>query len=278
MATPEQVLAGHQAAVAAVRSSVLAYVQLVWRAQGSYRTEDVDRLVSLIVPRVRAGQMQTANLTAAYIASIDTVRTGRLVKPVPVDPSAVLDGRGVAASEVYRRPAVEVYTALAAGASYTDAVARGLTRLNSLAATDLQMSKVRQARASYQASGKQYFRRVLNGGSNCGLCTIASTQRYSTKVLSPIHPGCDCGVDELAANESREQVIDQALLDSTHAAITDLRGATDFGARDLGLGKTTATGRDLSDFTNLVVVRDHGEYGPTLTWRQDKFTSAAGLV
>jgi hypothetical protein len=250
-------IAGHQAAVAAVRAQVLAYVRLVWTAQGSYRTADVDRLVRLIVPRVQAGQLQVANLTAAYIASIDTVRTGRLVKPVLVTPTDVLDGRGVPAAEVYRRPAVEVYTALAAGASYSDAVARGLTRLNSLAATDLQMSKVRQARTSYQAHGKSYFRRVLNGGSNCGLCTIASTQRYRTDNLSPIHPGCDCGVDSLDASESREHVIDQALLDSTHAEIEGT------------FGESFRDGRSL-DY-RLIEIRQHGEIGDVLTWRGQHF-------
>lgn len=278
MATPEQVIVGHQRAVAAVRAHVLAYARLVWTAQGSYRDSDVDRIVSLLVPRVQAGQLQVAQLTSAFIASVDTLRSGVTVAPVPVDRDEVLNGRGIDPAEVYRRPAVEVYSALAAGASFSDASARGLVRLNSLAATDLQMSKVRQARTSYQASGRRYFRRVLNGGSNCGLCTIASTQRYRTEHLSPIHPGCDCGVDALADHESREHVIDQTLLDSTHAAVVDFRGGSDLGARDLGLGKTTARGRDLSDFTNLVIVRDHGEYGPTLSWRQDKFTSAADLT
>jgi len=257
VATPEQVIAGHQAAVAAVRAHVLAYARLVWTAQGSYRTADVNRLVALLVPRVQAGQLQTAQLTSAYIASIDTLRSGRLVKPAPVDPSEVLDGRGVPANEVYRRPAVEVYTALAAGKSFESAAAAGLTRLNSLVATDMQMSKVRQARSSYEASGVRYFRRVLNGGSNCGLCTIASTQRYRTSSLSPIHPGCDCGVDALADHESQEHVIDQAALDSAHAQIEGTFGGS---FRD---------GRSL-DY-RLIEIRQHGEIGDVLTWRGQHF-------
>lgn len=264
MATPEQMIAGHQAAVAAVRAQVLAYARLVWTAQGSYRTADVDRIVSLLVPRVQAGQLQVANLTAAYIASIDTVRTGVLVKPSPVNASEVLDGRGVPAAEVYRRPAVEVYTALAAGVSYADAVARGLTRLNSLAATDLQMSKVRQARSSYRASGKKYFRRVLNGGSNCGLCTIASTQRYRTDVLSPIHPGCDCGVDALAPHESEQHVIDQTALDAAHAQIEGT------------FGESFRDGRSL-DY-RLIEIRQHGEIGDVLTWRGQHFDGPASVA
>lgn len=249
--------------MAAVRAHVLAYARLVWRAQGSYRDADVERLVSLIVPRVRAGQLATAQLTSAYIASIDTVRSGVLVKPVPVDP-AVLDGRGVAAVEVYRRPAVEVYTALSTGASFTDAVARGLSRLDSLVSTDMQMAKVRQARVSYLATGKQYFRRVLNGGSNCGLCVIASTQRYRTESLAPIHPGCDCGVDALAPRESREHVIDQVALDSAHASIEG------------EFGQSFRDGRSL-DY-RLIEIRQHGEIGDVLTWRGQHFDGPASVA
>jgi hypothetical protein len=257
VATPEQVIAGHQAAVAAVRSQVLAYARLVWRAQGSYRTADVDRMVALLVPRVRAGQLQTANLTTAYIAAVEAARTGRLVKPVPVAPS-VLDGRGVDPVEVYRRPAVEVYSALATGASFTDAAARGLRRLESIAATDLQMAKVRQAQVSYTASGVTHFRRVLNGGTNCGLCTIASTQRYNVSDLSPIHPGCDCGVDKITDGSDADHVIDADLLERTHGAIADTFGSADRGGRDL-------------DY-RLIQIRQHGEIGDVLTWRGQHFT------
>ena len=261
--TPEQVIVGYQAAVAQVRARVLSFATTAWRAQGSYRDADVERLIALIVPRVQAGQVQVANLTSAYLASLLSLQTGATVASVPVDRAEVLNGRGVPAEVVYARPATTVYTALSRGASFTDAVAQGLTRLESIAATDLQMAKVRQSRSSMRGRVERY-RRVLTGNENCALCALASTQRYWVKDLSPIHPGCDCGVAPLAPGTRPGQVIDRAALDRVHEAV----------ANELGAGY--ADGRGV-DYRKLVTVAEHGEYGPTLTLTAHRFTDAKAL-
>lgn len=256
--SPEQILTGYQATTTEVRRRVLAFVEAAWRAQGSYRDADVRRLVALIVPRVQAGQVQIASLTAAYIAAL----TG--AQPVPVDRAEVTLGRGVAPEDVYRRPAVEVYTALAAGAPLEAAVGAGMDRLSSLAATDLQMAKVRQARTSMRRSGVQRYRRVLNGPENCALCMLASTQRYWVGDLSPIHPGCDCGVEPLPRGTQRGQVIDPDRLAAVHDAVAEKLGVAYAGGRGV-------------DYRKLVLVREHGEYGPTLTMRAHRFTNEKAL-
>lgn len=276
--SPEQYVVGYQDAVAQVRESVVTFARAAWLAQGSYRDGDVDRLVGLIVPRVQAGQVKVANLTAAYIAAVASLRDGKVVDPTPVDADEVTTGRGVPAAEVYRRPAVETYTALSAGVPFAEAVGRAVTRLESLASTDLQMARVRQARSSYRAAGRRRFRRTLTGNENCALCAVASTQRYWVEDLLPIHPGCDCGVSEILSDEPDRQVIDRALLDEVQRRAGEFAGTNDLGARDLGLGKRTASGRNLSDYTDLIITRNHGEYGPTLSWRADKFTRAADLA
>jgi len=275
--TPERVIGGYQSAVTQVRARVVAYSRAAWLAQGSYRDADVDRLVGLIVPRVQAGQVQVANLTSAYLASLASLREGTPVTPVPVDRGAVISGRGVPATEVYRRPAASMYTALSGGASFAVALNQGLTRLESIVGTDVQMAKVRQSRSSMRSHGWRFFRRTLTGNENCGLCVIASTQRYRTESLSPIHPGCDCGVAPIEQDYDPGQVINRELLEGTQSAIGDFAGTAERGARDLGLGRSTATGKRASDYTD-VMIRDHGEYGPTLTWRADKFTRAADLA
>src|SRR5690606_35578247 len=113
---------------------------------------------------------------------------------------------------------------------------------------------------------------------NCALCVIASTQRYWLADLMPIHPGCDCGVDTLPADwNPDQQIIDSDLLESTHAIIDAKLGYTDRNAGDLLVGKTDSEGRPLSDFPQLIVTRTHGEYGPTLAWRDEKFTSKADI-
>lgn len=263
--------ASYQAAVAQVRSRLLAVTGAAWAGLGSYRDADIDRLVRLVVPLVRAGQVQVANLTAAYFRQVGAT--------AGVDVAWVTGGRGVAAAEVYRRPAVTAYTALSEGKSLSAAITAGGERLASLVSTDLQLAKTHQANRSLSSSRVKSYRRVLTGSENCALCVIASTQRYRVGDLMPIHPGCDCGVDELPRGwNPDEQVIDQALLDLTHATIDAKLGATDYGARNLGLGKVGTSGNPLSDYTDLIVTREHGEYGPTLAWRDQHFTSEAQIA
>lgn len=263
--------ASYQAAVEQVRSRLLAIVGARWAGLGSYRDADIDRLVRLVVPLVHAGQVQVANLTAAYFRQVGAT--------AGVDVSVVTGGRGVPAAEVYRRPAVTTYTALSEGKSVSAAVQLGGDRLASLVMTDLQIAKVRQAQRSLDSAGVTAFRRVLTGRENCALCVIASTQRYHRGDLMPIHPGCDCGVDTLPKGwNPRVQVIDQDLLDLTHDTVAMKLGRSELSARDLGLGKTDARGNHVSDYTDLIITREHGEYGPTLAWRDHHFTSESQIA
>lgn len=259
----------YQQAVAQIRDRLLMVADRLWFNMGSYRDSDIDRLVSLIVPHVQAGQIQIANLTEAYFQAVGA-RAG-------VDVQYVTGGRGVPVDDVYRRPATTLYTALSQDVPMALAVTEGANRLGSLIATDMQMAKVRQSQRSLQSAGITAFIRVLTGSENCALCVIASTQRYRVSDLSPIHPGCDCSVDTLPPGfDPEEQVVNAELLELTHATIEQKLGGSDRGARNLGLGKTVSD-TPVSDYTDLIVTRTHGEYGPTLSWRDETFTSKAQI-
>lgn len=256
-------------AVESVRSRLLNMAGRLWSGSGAYQAADIDRIVSVVVPYVQAGQVQVANLTEAYFQQAGA-RAG-------VEFGFVTGGRGIPAVDVYRRPAVTTYTALSMGKPMALAVTEGGQRLASLVSTDLQMAKVRQAQRSLESAGFGAYQRVLSGAENCALCVVASTQRYHTGDLMPIHPGCDCGVEALPSGvDPADQIIDSDLLELTHDAI-DSRLGTDRGARDLGLGKVTSQGKPVSDYTDLIITREHSEYGPTLSWRDHKFTSAADI-
>ncbi|MCF3941328.1 VG15 protein [Gordonia tangerina] len=255
---PDAVLAGYQQAVTAVRQRVLVFAEAMWAAMPAYRDAQADQLIARLVPRVLAGQVQVANLTATYMAAMtDTT-------PVPVDREAVTMGRGVDPEQVYRRPMEQVWTGLAQGQTLDAAVAEGARRLQSLVATDMQMAKVRQSDVSLQHAKVQAYRRVLKGAKNCALCVIASTSKYYTGRLSPIHPGCDCDVAPADGGWSEDRVIAPELLEDAHGAVEQIAGIADRGGRAV-------------DYRKLLLVREHGEIGDVLTWRHQQFTSLADI-
>lgn len=256
MPTEAETILGYQAAVAAVRARLLQLSAAAWNGLGSYRDADIDRLVAMLVPRVQAGQIQVATLTAAYVAAIAGSAASGLV-----DRAAVTGGRGVPPEEVYRRPANQVYIALAEGKPFPAAVAAGLTRLVSIVATDLQMAKVRQSDASLRKAGTHYYRRVLTGGHNCAKCIIASTRRYEVGRLLPIHPGCDCGIAAVK-DSAAPLVLDPKLLDATHEQVEAFAGIENANAEG---------------YQDLIVTHEHGEMGPVLAWRGQKFTGPADI-
>jgi hypothetical protein len=274
-ATLEQLTAAHQQTTAQIRDRTLAMTAARWDASPAYRDADIDRLISQIMPQVQAGQLATATLTNAYIGQAAAL-TGT-PWGATVDRDAILGYRGVDSRDVYRRGAVTLYTALSNGSTFDAAVAYGLDRMVSIVATELQQAKNRQAQRSLEDSGFYGYRRVISGLENCALCVIASTQRYQKDTLMPIHPGCDCGVEPVRG-DGPGTVLDPDLLESTHRLIDQKLGGTDRGARDLVLDKVSSAGKPISDFTDLIVVNNHGELGPTLAWRSDRFTSAADIA
>lgn len=251
--SPEQQLSAYMSAASQVRARVMMFADTYWGSLAAYRDADINRMIDAIVPRVQAGQLQIANLTSAYVAGV-AGEAG-----IPVDPELVTGGRGVDPDVVYRRPAVAVYSELAAGKPLTDAVSAGALRLGQLVGMDMQMAKVRQFQASGLGSGINAFKRVLTGKENCAMCVIASTQRYYMADLLPIHPGCDCGVKPLKPHEEVSQAVDEALLESTHGHVEDFAGIADRSGRAL-------------DYRKLLITQEHGEHGPSLRWRGDAFT------
>lgn len=250
---------------------------MMWLSAGSWRTPDVDRLVSRIVPVVEGAKRTVAGNTAAYAQAMSSVVDGRDVPMVMMSDAELRRLRGIDPEDVYRRPATQMYTALAGGAAFPDALDQGVNRLLSIALTDLQLAKTHQSRQSFGRGGYQYTIRTLTGRENCALCVIASTQRYTIADLQPIHPGCDCGTRQISARHDPGQVIDPDLLESIHDEVATHVGHSDAGARNLGRGKTDSQGRSISDYTDLIVTREHGEIGPVLTWRDQNFTSKADI-
>lgn len=262
-ATVDRIVLGYSDAVRSTRAHVLSQVQSTWRGLGDYRDADIKQFVKRVVPVMEGGQRHVASMTDAYLAALETKVLGTPVRPIgiPTDLITTQALRGVPAHEVYTRPGVSVWTALSKGSSLDDAVQQGLTRALSIGATDLQLARTHTTQyALGQNDNVAGYRRVPGGSEVCGLCLVASTQRYHVEDLMPIHPGCSCDVEPIFGDKDPGLVIDPDRLEATHAAIADT------------FGSSSADARSPVDYRDALIVHDHGEIGPVLAVRGQNFT------
>lgn len=180
-----------------LRRAVAGAMGAAWSGLGSYNEGDVPRFLARAVPLVRAGQRQSVALTEAYLAR--SVGRG----PMGLDPEKLLRQlrNGTPPDEVYRRPFVTVWTALGAGKAWGDAVAEGLDRATSAAATDVQLASRQALRDVGNADEAILGYQRVPDGNACEFCLLIADQRYTTDALQPVHNHCGCSVDVILATE-----------------------------------------------------------------------------
>lgn len=198
------------------RSRVRQFITARWLSLGGYRDRDIDRFVSAVVPVVLSGERTVAQLTNAYLAQVESLVLGESVAPEGRTAVVGAGLRGVDPAVVYRRPAVALYTALAAGVPFADAVQQGLKRAVDIAMTDLQLAKTHAVAGSTRV---QRFKRTLSGLENCSLCALASQHTYYRGDLLPIHSGCDCGVQPLFGDEPSDDSYPAGVEVRTHGEL-----------------------------------------------------------
>lgn len=266
--TPErqqQLVRAYATTSRGIRAGVVAALLELFRSLGSWRSADVPRFTTSAVPMVIGGQQQLWSLTDAYLTTMLSEMGGR---PRPLRGTPPRTGeqlRGVAPEEEYTRPFRTIWAELEEQ-PFEVALERGLRRLQDLVATDLQLAKTHAAQDLLDDDDSVHgYRRVLVGSTSCGLCVVASTQRYHRHELLPIHPGCDCGVAPIVGDQDPGQVINEGRLEDVHAAIEQRFGVSDRG------------GRDPIDYRNVLVVHEHGEIGPVLARAGHEFTGPGDI-
>lgn len=248
-----------------VRLRVLQFARDHFRALGRWRAEDITTFVEAVTPVVAAGQRTIGALTDAFLSAQLAATFGGSATPIGIDPEAISGAEtrnGTPPAVVYARPFDDVYGALHRGASLQQAVNQGVSRLDSLVNTDMQLARTHAARARFANSRARAFRRQLGGGDNCALCIVASTQSYRVENLMPIHPGCQCTPVPVRGPMNRE--LDRRQLEEIHNQVAAFAGESDRGGR-------------APDYRQILVTREHGEYGPTLSYRNQKFTGPNDL-
>lgn len=242
-----------------LRASVVQQLYAIWFGMSDYRNADIDSWIEAVLPIIRAGEETAAQATLTYlqfqmeVAGLD----GELELP-PLEDITGDILRGVPPEIVYQRPFKELWESLGKGNDFTTAIEDGANRLRQLIETDLQLTHTHTSRTVLSGRNDVVgFRRVPTGAFTCALCLIASTQRYHKFNLMPIHPGCDCRVAPIIGEEDPGQTIDSDLLEDIHKRVEEMFGKAD---------------RSGKDYNKLLVVHDHGEYGPTLAKAGDRFT------
>ncbi|MDH6625717.1 hypothetical protein M2271_003528 [Streptomyces sp. LBL] len=249
------------AAVRSVWTNVLGRTNRSFSSLNSWRDADASRFRRQTLPIILAGERQIAALTASYLEQLyKEVDSGAGRIALDLDAVTGESLRGVDPAEVYDRPFTEIYTALSKGEPLDIAVERGAHRLETIAKTDLQLARTHTVQALGPEFPKfEYTVRELQGEYNCALCLVASTQRYHKRELAPIHPGCDCLVKLVTADEDPGQVIDEEKLDAIHKAVDDALGTHDRSGRAV-------------DYRQIIVSNQHGEIGPVLGFNSHNFT------
>lgn len=227
----------YQEALRRLRLAASTVAVSVWDDLPAYNEADAARFIAAVAPRVDASSRQAVNVTAAYLARFVLLETRQ--QPEPVDVSQVV-ARDVPPEEVWRRPFVQLWGALARQTPWQTAANAARARVAQTAVTDVQLATRNAAnlvtRNTERVTG---YRRVLGFGKNCPLCTVASTQHYTRDDLLPIHPGCGCTVEPL-----------------------------------LGEVPDLSEGVDVTSLPKVEVV-EHGELGPVLWDASHDFTDLA---
>lgn len=245
----------------AVQEASTAQLLASWFGLPNYHKPIVESFVRTVVAIVLGGQQAVVDLTYSYVNG-QMAFVGENEIPHPGYQTTTGEAlRGVAPDEVYARPFKDVWQALQRELELDQAIERGATRLRELVETDMQLAHTHTVRDMY-TNTKLSYRRVLVGPTNCALCIVASTQRYHKADLLPIHPHCNCKT--VPATE-KHHVLDQALLDEVHREIAERFGVSDRAGRKI-------------DYRKILLTRDHGEYGPTLTYSRDLFTGPDDLL
>lgn len=282
MATIDQLRAGYNRLNRALIVGAGQVARSTFESLDSWREEDIPRFLELLDPQLTGIKRQAARLQETYYAQVAGLAgVEHEVTPTPSTELTTDNLRnGATTEEVYRRPFATTYANLAEGSTLTQALSLGGLRAAQLASTDTALAG--RVAGFLQRAGNpriQFYRRTLTGAENCALCTIASTQRYRRGNLRPIHPGCDCGEEPFFGDEATPQIIDPDRLYETHEELWRQLGVDDPSARDAGLQKVieSGEGRKLADFTEIVVESNHGEYGPTLRFRDQNFTTLSDI-
>jgi hypothetical protein len=269
----------YQAQFLELRARAATSVGALWQTYGGFDDLDIVSFAPSAAEAVRTAQIGAVNLIDGYFDALAReAGFPELANAPRLDPTRHIGAavrNGADPLDVYSRPAITGRNAMAKGDSWQQAMDKAERRAITTAETDVALTNRSAAQEAMENRGVRFYRRTLTGRS-CVFCATASTQRYRTGELMPLHPRCDCGVAPIFGDRDPGQVLNRDLLQEIKRgdvpSYWDQKGfveETDEGfVFEIG-GKRTILR------TNTVT---HGELGPTLVNARHNPTTPAQIA
>ena len=232
---------------------------------GWYSPADVAAHAALLSQSSQAAQQAMVGIFSRYVAELNALLTDAARIEVPQVRLAPVRN-GADPVQVHSRPAYVFRETFAITGDEYAAQERALERAMQLVETDIMLASRQVEHDSMDALGITTYRRVLrpelSESGPCGLCVVAANRIYTIKALLPIHGRCKCRTVPIVGDIDPGITLNRDDLDRLYEAA----GSTDR--------------RDLKRIR--VQVNEHGELGPVLSVRGQKFTGpddlAAGIA
>lgn len=210
-----------------------------------------------------AAALITAGLAAQYLTTVSSLMAGQeLPTPAIVLPPL---RNGADMRRVYQRPLKLFRRQVAKGATPAEAYRQAMNLTGLLTETNNSLAAREAFNQALNALGDQIgvtgYRRIvhpeLSRTGSCGLCIVASDQVYNRRDLLPLHARCKCTVLPVIGEKDGVGDPGSSLNERSIGDFYTLAGTT--------------LGEDLKKVR--VQVNQHGEYGPSLGYTGQRFTS-----
>lgn len=275
----EQIVRLHHNRLITLQDRAGTIVGTIWDRFGGPSDAELEDFVRHVVPIVAGARLATVKLMAGYLGLVINNALGES-PVVRLDITAILASirNGTPIDEVYTRSVVTMRSALADNKPYVDALAAARARAVSAARMDVAVVN-RDAAADGMSSEPRIvgYTRVLSGAA-CAFCAAASTQRYKSEDLMPLHNNCDCDVAPIIGTRDPGRVVNHQLLANLKEAGGSQYWQGNFTVDENGTIRHPPADGSSEGAPLDVAVREHGELGPVLTDARDAFTGPADIA
>lgn len=247
---------------AAVTANAMQVASGAWAGfTGWYSPAAVASQAALLAQSSEAAQQLMVGVFSRYVAELTALlRDSPRIEVPKVGLAPVRNGADPV--RVHSRPAYVFRETFALTGDEYAAQEKAFDRAMQLIETDIMLASRQVQMDAMEALQVTTYRRVLRPELSetgpCGLCVVAANRRYTIKDLLPIHGRCKCETVPIVGDVDPGITLNQDDLQR----IYDAAGSTN--RRDLKRVR--------------VQVNEHGELGPVLTVRGQKFTGPDDLT